>query len=450
MLKDEHYSTAVMTETETSSPIVILSGPKATVQGVAAAVMNDDLRSNRNLRQLLQETGLVYPVHDWSNRRTLNAREIPSAPHIVFLEFDSQSDLAFASDLRKVRPDIRLIACSGQKEPTPEIMLEAMRIGVCDILHKPIDRLELRNILTRIIREDAIPAPAPAPLGKLFIIMGTKGGVGTSTIAVNLGVQLAQIPEKQTILLDFSRPLGDVSLLLDLHPRFRLWDAVKNADYLDATMLCGLLTHHKSGLQVLPGATHPDEWQQTSVSWLARLITVALGRFDFAVMDLGSMYSADWKSILCSAEILLVAEADVPGLAKLERHLSVLSSFEVPFEKVRVVANRWHLQDEEALAAVERKLKRSIFARLPNDFHQVSAATTLGAPLEKNQHSPLATGFRKLAHQLAQVAPEAAVEGGVVSGLFSFRNKAERVLSWVKGPTLRHGFQPDKYQKPGS
>ena len=295
-----------------------------------------------------------------------------------------------------------------------------------DILRKPIDRAELQNTLTRIIH-DAIPAPAPTPLGKLFVVMGTKGGVGASTIAVNLGVQLAQIPVKRTILVDFSRPLGDVSLLLDLHPRFRLWDAVNSVDRLDASMLGSLLTQHKSGLQVLPGATHPDEWQQTSVSSLARIITVALGHFDFAVMDLGSMYSADWKSILGSAEILLVAEADMPGLAKLERHLSVLSSFNVPFERIRIVANRWHRQDEEALAAVEKNLKISIFARLPNDFQQVSEATTLGAPLAKNQHNPLAIGFRKLAHQLTQVAPEAATERGMLSRFFSFTNKTNGV-----------------------
>jgi pilus assembly protein CpaE len=439
MLKNEPYSTAVMTEAETNSPIVIPPVSEATVEGFAAAVMIGDLTSNRNLRQLLQDTGLVYPVYDWSNYHSLNTKEISPVPHIVFLELDSPSDLAFARDLRKVQPDIRLIACSGQKEPTAELSLEAMRIGVCDILRRPVERAELRNTLARIVREDAMSAPVPTPLGKLFVVMGTKGGVGTSTIAVNLGVQLAQIPEKRTVLLDFSRPLGDVSLLLDLHPRFRLWDAVKNVDRLDATMLCSLLTQHKSGLQVLPGAAHPDEWQQTSASSLARLIAVALGHFDFAVMDLGSMYSTDWKPILRSAEILLIAESDVPGLAKLERHLSVLSNFEVPFEKIRVVANRWRRQDEEALAVVEKILNVSIFARLPNDFHQVSEAATFGAPLEKTQHNPLVIEFRKLAQQLAQVAPEAATESGVVSGLFSFTNKAKGILSRAKGPTLRHG-----------
>lgn len=421
MPKNEHSSTAVMTapETEPSSPVVALPGPGATAEGVSAAVISEELRNNRNLRQLLQETGLVYSVQDWSDYRDLNGREIASVPDFVFLELDSQSDLAFARDLRKVQSGIHLIACSGQKEPTSELLLEAMRIGVCDILRRPLDLAELRNTLTRIMRESAATAPTPTPNGKLFVVMGTKGGVGTSTVAVNLGVQLAQIPDKRTILLDFSRPLGDVSLLLDLHPRFRFWDAVKNMDRLDASMFSSFLTTHKSGLEVLPGATHPDDWQQTSVPSLSHLIALALEHFDFVVIDLGSVYSMDWKSIFRSAEILLIAESDLPGLAKLECHLSVLSSFEVPGEKIHVVANRWHRQDEQALATLERNLEVSVFARLPNDFHQVSAATTLGAPLAKSQDNPLARGFRKLAHQLAQVAPESTVKRGLVSGLFN-------------------------------
>ena len=86
MLKNEHCSTAVMTETETepSSPVVALPGPEATVEGLSAAVISEDLRSNRNLRHLLQETGLVYSVQDWSDYRDLNGREIASVPHIVF------------------------------------------------------------------------------------------------------------------------------------------------------------------------------------------------------------------------------------------------------------------------------------------------------------------------------------------------------------------------------
>ena len=425
MLNNDPYSTAAMTETETSSPIATLPGSEAALEGLSAAVATGDPFSNRNLRQLLQEMGLVYPVYDWGTHRPSDPTDLKSLPNIVFLDIDSKPDLTFAHHLTKAQSGVHIIGCSARKELGPEHLLEAMRVGVCDLLRKPIDRAELRNTLTRILSQGR-HIPAPTPTGKLFVVMGTKGGVGTSTVAVNLGVQLAQIPEKRTILLDFSRPLGDVSLLLDLAPQFRVWDAVLDVDRLDAHMLDRLVIGHKSGLQVLAGAAHPDEWQQTSVSSLARLITVALGHFDFAVVDLGSMYSVEWKSILSSAEILLVAEADVPGLAKLERHLSVLSSFEVPFEKIRIVANRWHRQDEEALAVVEKNLRSPIFVRLPNDFHQVSKATMLGAALEKNARNLLITGFRKLAHRLAQVEPEASAKRGI-SGLWPFKSKTKGV-----------------------
>ena len=75
--------------------------------------------------------------------------------------------------------------------------------------------------------------------------MGSKGGVGTTTVAVNLGVQLSTHAQKRTVLLDFARPLGNAHLLLDLHPRFGIRDAIENLDRLDSHFFGGLLTQHK-------------------------------------------------------------------------------------------------------------------------------------------------------------------------------------------------------------
>jgi pilus assembly protein CpaE len=225
--------------------------------------------------------------------------------------------------------------------------------------------------------------------------------VGTSTIAVNLGVQLAQIPSKRTVLLDFARPLGSVSLLLDLEARYRLGDALQSLDRLDSNMLAGLLTHHKSGLEVLAGAVDPSEWQNISTSSLDHLVQVALSTFDFAVIDFGSMYSTECSTILDAAEILLATQADVPGLTNLSRHLSVLSGLKVSREKIKVIANRWHPEDDQALETIETSLKSPIFARLPNDFRQVREAITTGTPLSNNRTNPLMTAFRELAQRLS-------------------------------------------------
>jgi pilus assembly protein CpaE len=161
-----------------------------------------------------------------------------------------------------------------------------------------------------------------------------------------------------------------------------------------------LLTQHKSGLKVLAGAAQLQDWEHASNSAIERLVEIAQQSFDFVVMDFGSFYSADWQNVFQAAEILLVSEADLPGLAKLHRHLGALANLQVASSQVRLIINRWHRHDEPALEKVEQGMKIPVFSRLPNDFKQVSEATVRGDSL-RHDGDPLSAEFRKTARRLA-------------------------------------------------
>ena len=105
--------------------------------------------------------------------------------------------------------------------------MQVMRSGMQEFLSLPVEAARLQEILERFIRERGPAAEAEA-LKKLTVVMGSKGGVGSTTVAVNLGVQLAGLTRKRVILLDFARPLGHVDLLLDLQARFTVRHAIEN------------------------------------------------------------------------------------------------------------------------------------------------------------------------------------------------------------------------------
>jgi pilus assembly protein CpaE len=219
-------------------------------------------------------------------------------------------------------------------------------------------------------------------------------------------------------LIDFGFPLGHACLLLDLHPQFYIRDALDNLERLDSHLLSGLLTRHKSGLDVMAGAMHAEEWERITPSAAVRLVNVAQSLFDYVVIDFGVAYSAQWKAVLDMARaILVVAEPDVPALWSLERHLTDLGALGLDRQRLHVVMNRWQRRDEEALQKFEKSAKRSIFARLPNDFAQVNEATNLGAPLSRNHNDPLTSKYKQLAVQMvgeasSEVAPNAAPKRG--------------------------------------
>jgi len=373
------------------------------VPTLTAAIAAFDPVSVSTLRHMLMQTGMVKEIHEWASAQTVELRNPQDVPDVIFLDLNERagSDFAFAQQLARLRPAVHIVACSSKNESNPELLLQAMRSGVRDFLQKPFDRTVLTSLIARVTSEFSHDTPRRSSVaGKLFVVLGTKGGVGSTTVSVNFAVQLAQIPGKSAVLLDFSRPLGDVASFLDLKPSFQLRDAVENFKRLDPTLLSGLLTPHKSGLKVLAGAAQLEDWQDASAAAIERVVEIAQQSFDFVVMDFGSFYSAECQNVLQAAQILLVSEADLPGLAKLHRHLGALAKLQVSSPQVRLIINRWHRHDEPALEKVENDMKVPVFARLANNFKQVTEANVRGDSL-KQRGDPLSAEFNRMAAALA-------------------------------------------------
>jgi pilus assembly protein CpaE len=391
---------------------------------LTAAIASSDLTSSAQLLAGLEQTGLVSSVVQWTLPMDRIPETMEQVPDVVFLDLAREPEpfFAFANQLRRARPTIKLIACSAAVPPQPSMLLEAMRSGVQDFLGKPVQTESLKDLLLRI-SQDLNTKEFPSQ-DKLIVVMGAKGGVGTTTVAVNLGVQLATFARKRTVLLDFARPLGNVHLLLDLHPKFGIRDAVESLDRLDSHFLAGLLTRHKTKLEVLGGTTQPEEWQAIDVNVLDRVVNVTQNAFDVVLLDMGSQFSVEWATILRMARmILIVAEANVPSLWTLERRLLALKGFGIPQDRARIIINRWHKGDDEVLKSIQKDINRPIFASLPNDFRKASQAVNLGTPILENHNNTLSSRYRQIAGQLVGIDTSVIEKKSPLSGLFSFPTK---------------------------
>jgi pilus assembly protein CpaE len=386
---------------------------------LTAGIVIGDSISGGPLLAALQQTGLVSSVKQWQ----LPADRLPegreAVPDVMVLDLgrDPEPFFAFGMHIRRLRPTVRLIACSSVFPPSHQLLMDAMRSGVQDFIPKPVTALALKEILARLSHEGAHTERRGNE--KLIFVMGAKGGVGTTTVAVNLGVQLTNFSRKKVVLLDLARPLGNVHLLLDLHPRFTIRDAVDTLDRLDTHFFSGLLTQHKTKLEILGGVTQPEEWENIPVSPIERVVNVAQANYDFVLADMGSQFASDWAPMLQSARmVLLVAEANVPSLWTLQRRITALGGFGVDQERIRVVINRWHKSDEGALKTIEKEIKRPVFAYLPNDFRKASASVNLGMPLMENHNNTLTNRYRQLASQLTGDVLPSPKKGGLSGFLF--------------------------------
>src|ERR1700722_10634416 len=170
---------------------------------LTAGIASSDSNSSGQLSAALQQTGLVSAIRQW----TLPADKFPDGseilPDLLLLDLGREPELffAFGAHVRRLRPAVRLIACSATYPPAQNLLLDAMRSGVQDFIAKPVTPESLREIVARF-DEEGQPLETRS-VDKLIVVMGSKGGVGTTTVAVNLGVQLSTFAKQRVVLLDF-------------------------------------------------------------------------------------------------------------------------------------------------------------------------------------------------------------------------------------------------------
>lgn len=387
------------------------------------AVVSKDVASRNTLAKCIQQTGLARDILECTDSPDSYPMLRETVPDVVLLDLSSDDpgpQFEFAAFLHRLSAAIRVVACSELAEPDSALLMRAMRHGVREFLRKPVDVPVLREVLGRFEQERGTASPL-APK-KLIAVIGAKGGVGATTVAVNLGVQLARVSQRRVLLLDLARPMGFASLMLDLQPKFSLRDATQRSDRIDAHLLEGLITPHKSGLGVLAGISDPNDWSNIAMSAVPRIADVAQASSDYVVADLGVFCPPEWTGLVSSARCaLMISEAHVASLWAVERQVAALASRNVDPALLRLVINRWHRRDESVLKSVEQRTKRNVFLRLPNNFPKVNDAVTSGVPIADNHDNAIVARLREFAIEIAgaPAAPRGTPGRGALGNFFS-------------------------------
>jgi pilus assembly protein CpaE len=240
---------------------------------------------------------------------------------------------------------------------------------------------------------------------RVIIAIGAKGGVGASTVALNLAVQTAQLTKKRVALLEFARPFGQIALMLDARPRFTLMDALERAARLDERLLASLTEKHKTGIDILAGPVHAalrdEQRPHVTLENFVKIAELAREAYDFVVIDLGFVNAAEWARLLQLAQdLLLVTEPSALALGMLERYLQAATSAGLDASRFQIVVNRWRQNDEDFAARRLAALGQTILAKLPNDYRQVSEAVSFGTPLAASSNNLLHSRYRKMAGDL--------------------------------------------------
>ena len=259
-------------------------------------------------------------------------------------------------------------------------------------------------------RRDAASAGGKAPC-VTYAFLGAKGGAGTTTVAVNCGVELARLTKRSTIIIDFKTSLGEVALFLGVRPRFTVLDAVENLHRLDKDFLKELVAKHKSGLDILAGSEQFDRPNAQDASAIEELLRVLTRMYDYVVIDAGNTISACVASALYPADtIFLVTNPDVPSIRNAQRLVERVRQLGAGSERIKILLNRSSDQHLIAPKQIETALGYGIHHTFSSDYRTVSTALNSGVPLALSNSSELAAQFDSFTRQLIGMATSSDVK----------------------------------------
>ncbi|WP_170835037.1 AAA family ATPase [Terriglobus roseus] len=327
----------------------------------------------------------------------------PSNQYVALVNFDQSVEQASEAARylsQTFAGHVTVVAVAASLNP--EIMLAAMRAGCSEFLsdlkstelRELFDRLETRWINTETVE--------PAPQGSILSLFGTKGGVGTTTLAVHLAMFLVQCHGKRTLLIDQRRELGHVCVYLGIDgSRCLFSEVVRNFNRLDSELLSGFVGHHSSGLDILSSTDISGSGASVNGDAVARTLAFLRSEYDYVVVDGGPPVDETSVAVLeASSHLYVIASPEIGAVRDLSRYIDRLAPIDSFSEKIKVVLNRSDAQHAIHIDQIEKAVKMPVAIQLPDCYAELVRSHNLGEPISPSAKSAMAQAVVKWADSI--------------------------------------------------
>jgi pilus assembly protein CpaE len=350
------------------------------------------------IRQMLGAVPSVAVVGEYGDATEAGLKAPATRPDVMIVEVPIESPAVIERLARRL-PETALLATTANA--SAEFVVQVIRAGALELLRRPVEQGELLAALDKLARFRG-RAVQRQP-GRVTAVFATKGGLGATTLAVNLGVCLAQhSASKSALLVELDTRHSDVVTFLDLRPRYSILDVFENMERMDESLLQGLMTKHDSGLWVLPGPPQMErgyllaEQVQSGVDLLR-------SHFDHVVLDLRHDLDPGTIAALEAADtVLYLTSLNVSALRSGAAGLAAFRYLGLDLKKVKVVVMRDGTGEDVTVKHAKDALGVPVHWKTPNDYAAVVASINGGHPVvTASPRSKYAKNVRQLSDTLS-------------------------------------------------
>jgi pilus assembly protein CpaE len=374
-------------------------------------ISSDNLMLELVKTALAREESYLYinpPEQDSDLMETIES----SRPHCILLDFLSSAANPFdvIDSISLQFPDIMVVVILPEDK-----IADANRVilaGARAFIVQPFNQKGLMDTLARIKElyqrsqqaKATVTVPdVPATTRGTFVVFSPKGGVGCSTVAINLAVALKEELREEVLLMDGKLLFGDLDIMLNLKTQNSIADLVPHIGSLDESLIRDVVSDHVSGIKVLPAPINPIAAQGVHPEEIHRILTVVQGMYPHVVIDSGNFLSDNAVTFMDACHrIILVMNPDIASLRDASRFFEIChTTLSFPKEKILVIINQHDQREGISLEDIQRALQVKVFSTLPSDPRISLQSINRGVPvLMQTQNVPLRKAFRTMVKSL--------------------------------------------------
>ena len=322
---------------------------------------------------------------------------------VIFYDMEISSDASkdFVEKLEAVKPNCKIITLAYKYDS--QTVFQLMRSGVIECLLKPV----LKDNLIKAYESAVTPYNPEEDEAKVISVFSNKGGLGKTSVAVNLALSLSSFTKKRTMILDLNFQLGDVATFLDISPKFSISDILGKIEAQENADILSLTEKYKDSDVYVIADNYRGEYKENIPSErINKLLSVLKKHFGYIIVDLSQNLDNITQNVLnFSNLVLLVTNINLPSLRNTQRCLDLLKLHNVEEAKIQPVVNRYIDNDEITLTDVQKMLNKKVFCTIPNNYIAQLQAINKGVGVaEMNSNSNITKSYNELAKSIVKIS----------------------------------------------
>lgn len=291
----------------------------------------------------------------------------PEAALILDIGGDPAEGFRILEKVRAAAPDLYIIAANYSGDG--ESVIATIRAGANDFLTMPLRRTDFKDAITRLEKTPRRASSGTSKLGRIYSFLGTKGGVGTTSLAVNFASVLAQ-RKQQTVLIDLDAIGNDVAMQLGAAPQYTLQEVGENLSRMDQALFEGFVTRDPLGFFLVGPPDALEQRGYFSEAMFREFGTFLVEKYEAIVVDAGRSVSDEivLGALQASSIIFLVVTQEFPSIRNAQRYIAYLMRMGFSQDQLRVVCNRYQKRNNPnytSLEQIQQTLNQPVFYGIP-------------------------------------------------------------------------------------